>query len=100
MKKKDRAGENIVCLLDDFRMIGENGFHILLLQVLSAKPWAGLAGWCKTQGWAPVRRMSRAAAGPGHTEVAGGERLDKEIFGCSGGGQKVGGGIFSPLVNP
>ncbi|NWV67899.1 SRPK kinase, partial [Malurus elegans] len=24
MKKKDRAGENIVCLLDDFRMIGEN----------------------------------------------------------------------------
>lgn len=100
MKKKDRAGENIVCLLDDFRMIGENGFHILLLQVLSAKPWAGLAGWCKTQGWAPVRRMSRAAAEPGHTEVAGGERLDKEIFGCSGGGQKVGGGIFSPLVNP
>ncbi|KAM4654595.1 SRSF protein kinase 3-like [Amazona ochrocephala] len=34
MKKKDRAGENIVCLLDDFRMIGENGFHILLLGVL------------------------------------------------------------------
>ncbi|NWS53133.1 SRPK kinase, partial [Chunga burmeisteri] len=31
MKKKDRAGENIVCLLDDFRMIGESGFHILLL---------------------------------------------------------------------
>ncbi|KFW82127.1 Serine/threonine-protein kinase SRPK, partial [Manacus vitellinus] len=30
MKKKDRAGENIVSLLDDFRMIGENGFHILL----------------------------------------------------------------------
>ncbi|NXC12253.1 SRPK3 kinase, partial [Corythaeola cristata] len=30
MKKKDRAGENIVCLLDDFRMIGENGFHILI----------------------------------------------------------------------
>ncbi|KFO79853.1 Serine/threonine-protein kinase SRPK, partial [Cuculus canorus] len=34
MKKKDRAGENIVCLLDDFRMIGENGFHILPLGVL------------------------------------------------------------------
>ncbi|NXG60792.1 SRPK kinase, partial [Hemiprocne comata] len=31
MKRKDQAGENIVCLLDDFRMIGENGFHILLL---------------------------------------------------------------------
>ncbi|NXA06218.1 SRPK kinase, partial [Sapayoa aenigma] len=29
MKKKDQAGENIVSLLDDFRMIGENGFHIL-----------------------------------------------------------------------
>ncbi|KFV06063.1 Serine/threonine-protein kinase SRPK, partial [Pterocles gutturalis] len=28
MKKKDQAGENIVCLLDDFRMIGENGFLI------------------------------------------------------------------------
>ncbi|XP_009981316.1 PREDICTED: SRSF protein kinase 3-like [Tauraco erythrolophus] len=41
MKKKDRAGENIVCLLDDFRMIGENGFHILLLECCSsgsAKP--------------------------------------------------------------
>ncbi|NXN35589.1 SRPK kinase, partial [Rhinoptilus africanus] len=38
MKKKDRAGENIVCLLDDFRMIGENGFHILLLRVLQL--WA------------------------------------------------------------
>ncbi|NWX13676.1 SRPK kinase, partial [Aegotheles bennettii] len=34
MKKKDQAGENIVCLLDDFRMIGENGFHILLLRAL------------------------------------------------------------------
>ncbi|NWZ46576.1 SRPK kinase, partial [Haliaeetus albicilla] len=34
VKKKDRAGENIVCLLDDFRMIGENGFHILLLRAL------------------------------------------------------------------
>ncbi|NXO03201.1 SRPK kinase, partial [Rhinopomastus cyanomelas] len=32
MKKKDQAGENIVSLLDDFRMIGENGFHILLLK--------------------------------------------------------------------
>lgn len=31
MKKKDQARENIICLLDDFRMIGENGFHILLL---------------------------------------------------------------------
>lgn len=31
MKKKDQAGENIICLLDDFRVIGENGFHILLL---------------------------------------------------------------------
>ncbi|NXJ73859.1 SRPK kinase, partial [Trogon melanurus] len=34
MKKKDQAGENIVCLLDDFRMIGENGFHILLRRAL------------------------------------------------------------------
>ncbi|KAF1577294.1 UNVERIFIED_CONTAM: Serine/threonine-protein kinase SRPK, partial [Eudyptes robustus] len=34
MKKKDQAGENIVCLLDDFGMIGENGFHILLLKAL------------------------------------------------------------------
>lgn len=43
MKKKDQAGENIVCLLDDFRMIGENGFHILLLRVLRlwvSKAWA------------------------------------------------------------
>ncbi|XP_030314520.1 SRSF protein kinase 3 [Calypte anna] len=31
MKKKDRAGENIICLLDDFRMIGENGFHVCLV---------------------------------------------------------------------
>ncbi|NXH11732.1 SRPK kinase, partial [Bucco capensis] len=31
MKKKDQSGEIIVSLLDDFRMIGENGFHILLL---------------------------------------------------------------------
>ncbi|XP_057283751.1 SRSF protein kinase 3-like [Pezoporus wallicus] len=31
MKKKDRTGENIVCLLDDFRMIGENGFHMCLV---------------------------------------------------------------------
>ncbi|KFR11134.1 Serine/threonine-protein kinase SRPK, partial [Opisthocomus hoazin] len=38
MKKKDRAGENIVCLLDDFRILGENGFHILLLRVLQL--WA------------------------------------------------------------
>ncbi|NWI52853.1 SRPK kinase, partial [Calyptomena viridis] len=34
MKKKDQAGENIVSLLDDFRMIGENGFHILLWTAL------------------------------------------------------------------
>ncbi|NXX84150.1 SRPK kinase, partial [Urocolius indicus] len=34
MKKKDGAGENIICLLDDFRMIGENGFHILVLRAL------------------------------------------------------------------
>ncbi|NXA59633.1 SRPK kinase, partial [Mohoua ochrocephala] len=34
MKKKDLAGENIVCLLDDFRMIGQNGFHILLWRAL------------------------------------------------------------------
>ncbi|NWR27645.1 SRPK kinase, partial [Tachuris rubrigastra] len=34
MKKKDRAGENIISLLDDFRMIGENGFHILLWTAL------------------------------------------------------------------
>ncbi|NXP24708.1 SRPK kinase, partial [Scytalopus superciliaris] len=31
MKKKDRAGENIISLLDDFRMIGENGFHNVCL---------------------------------------------------------------------
>ncbi|XP_013158459.1 SRSF protein kinase 3-like [Falco rusticolus] len=31
MKKKDQAGENIVSLLDDFRMIGENGFHACLV---------------------------------------------------------------------
>ncbi|XP_030812640.1 SRSF protein kinase 3-like [Camarhynchus parvulus] len=31
MKKKDLAGENIICLLDDFRMIGENGFHACLV---------------------------------------------------------------------
>ncbi|KAM6300831.1 SRSF protein kinase 3-like [Aegotheles albertisi] len=31
MKKKDQAGENIVCLLDDFRMIGKNGFHVCLV---------------------------------------------------------------------
>lgn len=36
----------------------------------------GVAGWCKTEHCAPVRRMSRAVAGPGHMEVAGGERLD------------------------
>ncbi|NXI06268.1 SRPK kinase, partial [Pachycephala philippinensis] len=34
MKKKDLAGESIVCLLDSFRMIGENGFHILLWRAL------------------------------------------------------------------
>lgn len=45
MKKNDQAGENIVCLLDDFRMIGENGFHILLLRILQlwvSKVWACL----------------------------------------------------------
>ncbi|NXP33379.1 SRPK kinase, partial [Leiothrix lutea] len=44
MKKKDLAGENIVCLLDDFRMIGENGFHILLWRVLfwASRAWACL----------------------------------------------------------
>ncbi|XP_075289317.1 SRSF protein kinase 3 isoform X2 [Opisthocomus hoazin] len=42
MKKKDRAGENIVCLLDDFRILGENGFHILLLRVLQLWVLAGL----------------------------------------------------------
>ncbi|NXJ62583.1 SRPK kinase, partial [Rostratula benghalensis] len=43
MKKKDQAGENIVCLLDDFRMIGENGFHILLLRrILDCFPHACL----------------------------------------------------------
>ncbi|XP_054023791.1 SRSF protein kinase 3-like [Dryobates pubescens] len=31
MKKKDRSGENIVSLLDDFRMIGESGFHACLV---------------------------------------------------------------------
>lgn len=47
-----------------------------------------------------MRRMSRAVSGPGHIEVAGGERVDKEIFGCSGEGQKAGGSSFSLLVNP
>ncbi|NXD81667.1 SRPK kinase, partial [Halcyon senegalensis] len=48
MKRKDRAGENIVCLLDDFRMIGENGFHILLWrawQLWLIKAWACLWEW-------------------------------------------------------
>ncbi|NXG74513.1 SRPK kinase, partial [Baryphthengus martii] len=49
MKKKDRAGENIVCLLDDFRMIGENGFHILLLRVLGPS-LRSLMGNCAAQG--------------------------------------------------
>ncbi|XP_050815788.1 SRSF protein kinase 2-like isoform X9 [Gopherus flavomarginatus] len=31
MKKKDRAGENIVHCLDDFKMIGANGFHVCLV---------------------------------------------------------------------
>ncbi|XP_074952047.1 SRSF protein kinase 3-like isoform X3 [Phalacrocorax aristotelis] len=31
MKKKDQAGENIISLLDNFRMIGENGFHVCLV---------------------------------------------------------------------
>jgi len=44
MKKKDRAGENIVCLLDDFRILGENGFHILLLRVLQL--WVSKALAC------------------------------------------------------
>lgn len=59
MKRKDRAGENIVCLLDDFRMIGENGFHILLLGAMLGQQSLGLrwraTGWCKTRaregGW-------------------------------------------------
>lgn len=44
MKKKDRAGENVICLLDDFRMIGENGFHILLLIELQLSISEGCAG--------------------------------------------------------
>ncbi|TFJ98962.1 macrosialin [Platysternon megacephalum] len=35
MKKKDRAGENIVHCLDDFKMIGANGFHILQLRIVA-----------------------------------------------------------------
>ncbi|OXB78666.1 UNVERIFIED_CONTAM: hypothetical protein H355_002631 [Colinus virginianus] len=44
MRKKDRAGENIICLLDDFRMIGENGFHILLLIELQLSASEACAG--------------------------------------------------------
>jgi len=43
--------------------------------------------------------MSRTVASLGHMEVAGGERLDKDIFGCSDEGQEAGGSIFSLLVN-
>lgn len=105
MKKKDGSGENIVSLLDDFRMIGENGFHILLLGVLQlwvskAQACLGeLQGGVKTELCAPVRRMSRTIAGSGHTEVAGGERLDMEVFGCSDEGQKLT-AASSLLVNP
>ncbi|CAM4585122.1 unnamed protein product [Caretta caretta] len=35
MKKKDRAGKNIIHCLDDFKMIGANGFHILQLRIHS-----------------------------------------------------------------
>lgn len=70
MRKKDRAGENIVCLLDDFRMIGENGLHILLLGVMLGQQSLGLrwgaTGWCKTRAH----------------EGGGGGRLAGEIFGC------------------
>ncbi|XP_067396534.1 serine/threonine-protein kinase SRPK-like isoform X3 [Emydura macquarii macquarii] len=31
MKKKDQAGENIIHCLDDFKMIGANGFHVCLV---------------------------------------------------------------------
>ncbi|XP_037761339.1 SRSF protein kinase 1 isoform X2 [Chelonia mydas] len=31
MKKKDRAGKNIIHCLDDFKMIGANGFHVCLV---------------------------------------------------------------------
>ncbi|NXE12420.1 SRPK kinase, partial [Lophotis ruficrista] len=57
MKKKDQAGENIVCLLDDFRMIGENGFHILLPECCSsgsAKP--GLASESRRTALGPSLR--------------------------------------------
>lgn len=33
-------------------------------------------GWCKPECCAAIRRMSKAVAGPGHMEVAGGVRLD------------------------
>ncbi|NXY89233.1 SRPK kinase, partial [Alcedo cyanopectus] len=49
MKKKDQAGEHIVCLLDDFKMIGENGFHILLLRALGPSLRC-LMGSCEAQG--------------------------------------------------
>lgn len=74
MRKKDRAGENIVCLLDDFRMIGENGLHILLLGVMLGQQSLGLrwgvTGWCKTRA----------------REGGGGGRLAGEISGCPGEG--------------
>ncbi|EMP30068.1 Serine/threonine-protein kinase SRPK [Chelonia mydas] len=35
MKKKDRAGKNIIHCLDDFKMIGANGFHILQLRIVA-----------------------------------------------------------------
>lgn len=41
--------------------------------------------------------LIKAVAGPGHMEVAGGERLYKEVF---GEGQKAGAINSSPLVNP
>lgn len=54
MRKKDRAGENIVCLLDDFRMIGENGLHILLLGVMLGQQSLGLR-WGAQDGVKPGR---------------------------------------------
>ncbi|XP_032555188.1 SRSF protein kinase 3-like [Chiroxiphia lanceolata] len=50
MKKKDRAGENIVSLLDDFRMIGENGFHMCLVFEVLGPSLRCLMGNYTTQG--------------------------------------------------
>lgn len=56
-------------------------------------PWRA-TGWYKPECCAAMRRMSRAAAGPGHMCMAGGERLNQEVFGCFGERQRAGGNTF------